>query len=161
MLVPDESAPLRLQLFGTPALCTGGVTTRLAVPAKAVALLALLVVHFGTPQPRSRLAEILWPETTDEEARANLRRHLHLLVKTLPPDALALTKNSACWNGEQLGCDVVDFLRLSSDPRAFAKAVALRQGELCVGVHDDALGPERQTLDERYVAMLTDLANAS
>ncbi len=161
MLVPDESAPFRLHLFGTPALCGGGVTTRLAVPAKAVALLAILVVHPGSPQLRSRLAEILWPEITDEEARANLRRHLHLLVKTLPPSALALTKNSACWNGEQLGCDVVEFSRLSSDPRTFARAVALRQGELCVGVHDDALEPERKALDERYVAMLTDLAYAS
>ncbi|MHB8148447.1 MAG: AfsR/SARP family transcriptional regulator, partial [Vulcanimicrobiaceae bacterium] len=161
MLVPDESAPFRLHLFGTPALCGGGVTTRLAVPAKAVALLAILVVHFGTPQLRTRLAELLWPETTDEEARANVRRHLYLLVKALPADALSLTKSSAYWNGERVGCDIVDFLRLSSDPRTFAKAVALRQGELCAGVHDDALEPKRQALDERYVAMLTDLADAS
>ncbi len=161
MVASDESTRFRLQLFSTPALCSGEMTTHLAVPAKAVALLAILVAHFGTPQLRSRLAEILWPEKTDDEARANLRRHLHLLVKALPANALVLTKNSACWNGEQLACDVVDFLRLSSDPRTFARAVALRHGDLCMGVHDDALDAERQALDERYVAMLTNLAYAS
>jgi DNA-binding SARP family transcriptional activator len=40
---------------------------------KAEALLAFLALSGGRPQPRDKLAALLWPEATDERARHSLR----------------------------------------------------------------------------------------
>ncbi len=36
------------------------------------------------PEPRARTAFVLWPDQTEPEARASLRRSLHRLLRTLP-----------------------------------------------------------------------------
>ncbi|NJL46628.1 MAG: AAA family ATPase, partial [Leptolyngbyaceae cyanobacterium SM2_5_2] len=48
------------------------------------ALLAYLVLHCQRPQPRQQIAFQLWPESTDEQARANLRKELSRLRQALP-----------------------------------------------------------------------------
>jgi predicted ATPase/DNA-binding SARP family transcriptional activator len=47
-------------------------------------LLGYLLLHCGERVPRKALAFALWPDETQTGARANLRRHLHLLQNTLP-----------------------------------------------------------------------------
>ncbi|MHB8703264.1 MAG: AfsR/SARP family transcriptional regulator [Candidatus Tyrphobacter sp.] len=154
-------APLRLRLFGTPLLCDDAAASPLALPAKSVALLALLAIEHDRPHLRSRLAERLWPDVTDEGARANLRRHLHLLAHTLPANALILTKNGVQWNHAALDADVIFFLTSSSDPQHLRSAVSLWNGELCAGIHDDALEEGRTVLARRYASMLRTLFEAS
>ncbi|MFE1747816.1 hypothetical protein [Coleofasciculus sp. H7-2] len=51
---------------------------------RSQSLLAYLVLHSGTPQPRQRLASLFWADSTDEQARTNLRRELHHLRRVLP-----------------------------------------------------------------------------
>jgi predicted ATPase/DNA-binding SARP family transcriptional activator len=150
-----------LRLFGTPLLCDGAAVSRLALPAKSLALLALLAIEHDRPHLRSRLAERLWPEVTDDEARANLRRHLHLLGQTLPANALILTKNGVQWSRAVLDADVITFLTSSSDPQHLRSAVSLWNGELCAGVHDEALEEGRTVLARRYASMLRTLFEAS
>lgn len=94
---------LRLRLFGNPRLLYGEQTLRFAGPAKCWALLAYLVLHHGERTPRKAIAFALWPDESETDARANLRRHLHLLQKVLPPgvpwiigDASTLQWNDAC-----------------------------------------------------------------
>src|SRR6266511_2492393 len=48
------------------------------------ALLAYLVLHRDAPQPRQHLAFRLWPDTSEAQARTNLRQLLHALKQTLP-----------------------------------------------------------------------------
>src|SRR5258707_1716721 len=47
-------------------------------------LLAYLVLHCDVPQQRQHLAFLFWPDTTEAQARNNLRQLLHLLRQTLP-----------------------------------------------------------------------------
>ena len=64
-----------------------GVRTR---SSRAVALVAFLVAHAGSPQPRQRIAGLFWPDSTDAQALTNLRRELHHLRRcsaTSPPSS--------------------------------------------------------------------------
>jgi DNA-binding SARP family transcriptional activator len=47
-------------------------------------LLAYLVQHHGVPQSRTRLASLLWPDSTEEQAHTNLRNLLYKLRQALP-----------------------------------------------------------------------------
>jgi DNA-binding SARP family transcriptional activator len=52
--------------------------------ARAESLLAYLLVHRGTAVPRQRLAFELWPDSSEQQARTNLRHVLHTLRHALP-----------------------------------------------------------------------------
>jgi DNA-binding SARP family transcriptional activator len=52
--------------------------------ARAESLLAYLLLHRDAPQPREQLAFRLWPESTESQARTNLRHVLHDLRRALP-----------------------------------------------------------------------------
>src|SRR5262245_34643194 len=75
------SSTLRLQLFGSPRLERDGQAIELG-RRKALALLIYLAVT-GRSQSRDRLAALFWPDNSQQEARADLRRTLSLLNKTL------------------------------------------------------------------------------
>src|SRR5215471_12502881 len=47
-------------------------------------LLAYLVLHRDVPQQRQHLAFLFWPETTEAQARNNLRQLLHQLRQAFP-----------------------------------------------------------------------------
>ena len=46
-------------------------------------LLAYLILNAGTPQRRERLAGMFWPDTSDDQARHNLRTELWRVRKAL------------------------------------------------------------------------------
>jgi len=46
--------------------------------------LAYLILHRTAPQFRYHLAYQFWPESSEAQARTNLRNLLHLLLKALP-----------------------------------------------------------------------------
>jgi DNA-binding SARP family transcriptional activator len=47
-------------------------------------LLAYLVLHRTAPQSRQHLAFLFWLDSTEAQARNNLRQSLHLLKHALP-----------------------------------------------------------------------------
>lgn len=143
--------PPHLRLFGTPALVMDDAPVRLAVPGKALALLGLVAAQPGCAVERAVLAAALHPDQPDAQARTDTRRHLHLLTKALPAGAFVLTKNTVQLS-DALSTDVAQFLREDG-----AAAAALRTGEYCAGVFEDALEPVRAMLDRRYTAMLMHL----
>ena len=59
---------------------------RVEVDGRAVAKqrLAYLLLHRDVPQARQALAYRLYPESTDKQARTNLRQLIHLLRQALP-----------------------------------------------------------------------------
>jgi DNA-binding SARP family transcriptional activator len=76
---------LHVSLLGEQSITGGGgdgagSRTR---SSRSVALVAFLVVHAGSPQPRQRIAGLFWPESTDGQALTNLRRELHQLRQVL------------------------------------------------------------------------------
>ena len=64
---------------------------------KAVALLAYLAVT-GQPHSRDSLATLLWPEYDQSSARADLRRTLSLLNRTLGDEWLTADRETAGLN---------------------------------------------------------------
>ena len=68
---------LEMFLFGPPRLKCQGESVELGL-RKAIALLAYLVVTKGKFS-RDKLATLLWPESNQRSARANLRRTLYVV----------------------------------------------------------------------------------
>lgn len=74
-----------LSLLGAPIVERD--STPVHLPAKALALLGYLAA-LRTPQARDQLLATLWPESSDEAARKNLRNILWMLRRELGNDVL-------------------------------------------------------------------------
>jgi len=71
---------LRIQLFGSPVILAGERRFQHR-SRKAMALLAYLAMRADEHVSRSHLASLLWSDSADEQARANLRQTLSQLRK--------------------------------------------------------------------------------
>jgi DNA-binding SARP family transcriptional activator/tetratricopeptide (TPR) repeat protein len=154
---------LRVHLFGRPRLLLDEIAFSVGGRPKVVPLLAYLLLHRDAPVPRRAIASALWPDEPDDEARANLRRHLNYLNQTLPQSpaghpwivagAGAVQWNSAC----ELWLDVAEFERLAAATHHLRDAVAIYTGDLLADVDEEWLEPERERLRSRYGDALAEL----
>ncbi|MFW6098150.1 MAG: AfsR/SARP family transcriptional regulator, partial [Chloroflexota bacterium] len=104
-------ASLQLLLFGAPRLERLNLEDDTAVTVrrrKSLALLAYLVVG-DKAQSRDGLATLLWPESDQSSARANLRRDLSRLQKDLGGDILRTERDLIFVKSGAIRCDVADF----------------------------------------------------
>src|SRR5829696_5266410 len=140
------SATLRIRLLGELDLRHGETPLAPLGSARAESLLAYLLLHRDAPQPRQRLAFLLWPDSSEPQARTNLRHLLHNLRRSLPdPD----------WYFE----DALD--RADRDGQAagaLQEAVELYGGDLLQSGYDEWLLEERERLRRRYLEALERLA---
>lgn len=74
---------LTLTLLGTPRLTLGGTSLDDVFYEKVEALLAYLAVESNRPHRREVLAEMFWPNLSDDHARSNLRYALFKLREGL------------------------------------------------------------------------------
>ena len=89
---------LRVSLLGELSITDDLAGTAQVRAARAVALIAFLVLHAGSPQPRTRIASLFWPDSGDAQALTNLRRELHHLRQVLGAEpSLVVTKQNLCW----------------------------------------------------------------
>ena len=104
-------ALLTIHLLGTFRLLDGDRPLTTRHTPRLQALLAYLLLHRAAPVPRARLAVLFWPDTTDAQARTNLRNLLHALREALPPgDYLLADPQTIGWNpAAALRLDVADF----------------------------------------------------
>src|SRR5436309_2019052 len=79
-----DTPTLHVRLLGDLALRLGDVPLPPVGSARARSVLAYLILHRAAPQPRDRLAFLLWPDSTEAQARTNLRHVLHDLRRALP-----------------------------------------------------------------------------
>ncbi|HEU0202533.1 MAG TPA: BTAD domain-containing putative transcriptional regulator, partial [Burkholderiaceae bacterium] len=159
---------LTIRLFG--GLHVFGPAQRpLPVSAKKVqALLAYLALHAGRPQPRGKLATLLWSDSSEAQARASLRQALLVLRKALSLGDHELVSGPGETVELSTGCtevDAVTFERLLEDgsTAALEQATQLYIGELLEALEtreppfDDWLAARRQHLRERARAALEQL----
>src|ERR1700750_2173343 len=131
---------LRARLLG-PMDLQLGEQQLLRASARAESLLAYLLLHRDVPQPRQRLAFLLWPDSAEGQAHTNLRKVLHTLRGALPdadnvievgPRTLRLRPDAPLW------LDVEQFERAVARGR-LEEAVRLYAGELMEGRYDEWL----------------------
>ena len=72
----EPAATLRIRLLGELELRLGDRPMPALESSRAESLLAYLLLHRDAPQPRQRLAFVLWPDSTEPQARTNLRLSL-------------------------------------------------------------------------------------
>ncbi len=167
---------LQIRLLGNLRIFDGEVPLPPLNPQKALTLLAYLLLRRERPTPRDQAAFTLWADASESQARANLRRHLHLLRSYLPahrdnqPWVLA-EHGSVQWNCEsQYWLDVEAFEQASHPrqaigPAATGESISRLQsaseiygGDLLENVYEDWALSERQRLREQFTEALTRLA---
>jgi DNA-binding SARP family transcriptional activator len=159
MAVDVTGPALRICLFGQPSLEHCGAPLRLAAPPKTIPLLAYLILHGTGALTRDSVAFTLWEDESEEDARANLRRHLYHLQRALParegaPWILA-TGDSLQWNMTAgAWVDVLEFNRLVTSPVGLEEAVELYRGDLLQNYYDDWVLGERERLRNEYLNAL-------
>src|SRR5690349_24817924 len=75
---------LHIRLLGDFGLIYADRQVTSLNPTRLRSLLAYLVLHRDVPQQRQHLAFLFWPDTTEAQARNNLRQLLHQLRQALP-----------------------------------------------------------------------------
>src|SRR5262249_57844900 len=85
---------LHLHLLGDFRLSCDEAPVSTVNAPRLQALLAYLLLHREAPQARHHLAFLLWPDTTEAQARTNLRQLLHSLKQALPEADLFVRSNA-------------------------------------------------------------------
>lgn len=158
---------VRLELLGDVRVSRDGIMLTATLPRKGLALLAYLALT-GRPQPRERLAALLWGETPDIAARSSLRKALTLLRQRLGPLFVATRTIVALDPALPLWCDATILeaaLRHQHDEQMLADALALYSGDLLADLtlhdaedFDDWTRSRRAGLRARTVAAFHHLA---
>jgi DNA-binding SARP family transcriptional activator len=146
--------PVEVRLFGTPEIRQDGVPVALA-STRAVSLLAYLVLQRGRPQRRDHLAFLLWPDSTEKQARTNLRHVLHTL-RAAVPKALDVTAQTLAWRGDWADVPAFEEARQGTLPEKL-RAIDLYAGDLLHGWYDEWLVPERDRLRRLALATLDEV----
>src|SRR4249920_896422 len=88
------------------------------------ALFAYLALHAGVLQSREHLAFVFWPDSTEAQARTNLRQLLHHLRSALPDGGQFITADSQniLWRStSEFAIDVADFEKAAARGEEAAK----------------------------------------
>jgi predicted ATPase/DNA-binding SARP family transcriptional activator len=134
----------------------------------AQSLFAYLAMHAGIPHRREKLAGLLWPDSTEENARSYLRQALWRIKKSLEEhdivaeDFLSVDKiNILFLNQADYWLDTQELLRKtdSLSLEELSRISQQYQGELLPGFYDEWVSPERERFEavfQQKVAHLTD-----
>lgn len=137
-------------------------------------LLAFLVLHGDAAQSREHLAFRLWPESSESQARTNLRQLLHHLRRALPVECslLATDNQTVRWRLDSAcSIDVIEFetaaVRAADAEKkgdfttareALEEASRLYQDDLLPDLYDEWLQPKREQLRQQFAEVLSRLA---
>ncbi|HZT40659.1 MAG TPA: tetratricopeptide repeat protein [Chthonomonadaceae bacterium] len=160
---PRQTASLDLRLFGPLQVLVQGQPLPRFRSRKPLWLLALLTLRHDRPVERSLVAGLLWPESSESQAYANLRNALTDLRNALGSQARRLTsptRHTLCLDLSGARVDVTAF----DHALASGKAVSLEQvitpyrGPLLEGCQEEWVFAERQHREQAYLKALEQLA---
>jgi predicted ATPase/DNA-binding SARP family transcriptional activator len=170
------SPTLHIRLLGDFSLIYRDESVASINTPRLHSLFAYLVLHRDAPQLRQHLAFLFWPDTSEAQARNNLRQLLHQLRYALP-DAdrfLHADARTLGWrHNAAFFLDVAEFERAlasadaaehEKDQRtALKRAADLYRADLLPSCYDEWIGAERERLRLRHrhaLARLIDLLEA-
>jgi DNA-binding SARP family transcriptional activator len=158
---------LHVKLFGDFAITDEQQVSLGIGNDRQQALLAYLLLHRHTPQPRQRLAFHLWPDSTESQSRSNLRKALSYLRQALPESDTFLLADAKTlqWSpSAPLVLDVAEFEQAAKlaaqatepgEVRSHLEAaLSLYQDDLLPGCTDDWIEPERDRLQQMRMRAL-------
>lgn len=164
---------LHIHLLGDFLLVSADTPVTTVDMPRLQSLLAYLLLHRTATQSRSRIAFLLWPDSTDEQAHTNLRKVLHSLRQVLPSadsfihtDRISLfwrpSTQQAPWT-----LDVQDFESAITQAeqaertqdvavlrQSLEKAVGLYRDDLLPNCYDEWILPERDRLRQAFFKAL-------
>ena len=133
-------------------------------------LLTYLLLHSEVPQSRSHLAYTFWPDSSDKQARTNLRRELHQLRQRSPliDSHLKSDTQTVQWlMPANASVDAIAFENLIAEASRsedatqgkalLQKAIDLYQDDLVPGLYDDWIVTKREELRQSFVQALESL----
>jgi TolB-like protein/Tfp pilus assembly protein PilF len=159
---------LHIRLFGGFEARAGDGPAIELPTKKTQALFAYLAIRPGEARTREKIADLLWSDRGDAQAKASLRQALTALrkaLKRLDPDALSVEGELLSLDPSAVEVDVERFERLVEEGStgSLEEAASLYRGDLLDGldardpVFDDWLTVERERLRERAIDGLIQL----
>jgi DNA-binding SARP family transcriptional activator len=161
---------LRICLLGGCSLYYDETPVTGVNTARLQSLLAYLVLHRSAPQSRYHLAFLFWPDSTEAQARTNLRQLLYDLRHALPQadSFLQVDVQTVQWRPDApFTLDVADFesavaradqAERAREPaslrEALEQAVALYQGDLMPSCYGDWIQEQREALSTVFAEAL-------
>ncbi len=141
--------------------------TLLSFSERQQSLFAYLLLNAGQPQSRQHLAFLFWPDSSDSQAKTNLRQLLHHLRRTWPDlnRHLHVSSRTVQWNPDipwtldtaqfQSALQQAHARTLFSERRDWLEeAVSYYQGDLLLTCYDDWILPFREQLRRQYITTL-------
>lgn len=160
----SSTRTVTVRLLGRCAVLNGRGEPVKVGSRKDLALLAFLATEIAELQTRDKLAELLWSDRSQSNARHSLRQSLTVLRKVCP-DGFRTVGDSIYAIPQSLGSDVAEFLRLAEGdaPDQLEEAMSLYQGpfmegfSIPAGPFDEWQRQVRQHLTERFITVGRDL----
>jgi class 3 adenylate cyclase len=148
-----------LSLFGRFELTTDD--RAIALPGRKLAgLLAYLACTGPRPQPREKLANLLWGSHFETQARQNLRQSLSRLRRILGHESVLSDDNEVWLAPGVIGCDAVRFeaLIVEGSRASLAAAADLYRNTLLadLNIEEDAWSEWRDSERERLEGLAVD-----
>jgi class 3 adenylate cyclase len=151
-----EDTMLQVRLLGQFDIRADGKRVEISSRA-AQSLLAYLMLTAGIAHRRERLAGLLWPDTSDDNARHNLRTELWRVRKAIgrqlstDTDYILAEELTVTFNPEaDHWLDVTQLERPDLDLQSLISSLSLYQGELLPGFYDDWIGLERERIQSVF-----------
>jgi len=161
---------LFISLLGNFSLTYRGETVPNFGGDRPISLLAYLLLHRHTAVSRQQLAFTLWPDSTDKQARTNLRNLLHTVRQTLPEADTYIKADFSTLQWQPNASYSLDVASLTAALAAAKEAVdeeekqhcletavSLYHGDLLPGNYDDWIMPLREELRQTYLGALQQL----
>ncbi len=154
---------LEVKLLGQFEVLSGG--RRLSIPSRnAQALFAYLALNKGKAYRREKLAGLLWPDSSEENARSNLRHELWRLRKALEVDGqtyFLIDDLTIAFNPRgEYSLDVQKLESIPQDSNAaedLIETLSAYHGELLPGFYDEWVSAERSRLQALFEARISSL----
>ena len=147
---------LEVGLFGGFRLVYDGRTLDSLSSPRLQSLIAYLIIHRDSPRSRRQLAFLLWPDSSEDQARTNIRKMILALRRALPePDVFLRDDHGALqWKPDApFRLDVADFERAAA-AGDFERAVSLYSGDLLPDCYEEWTVDIRERLRRTYLDAL-------
>lgn len=156
----------QIQLLGQFTVTSNGQTLSQLNHPRLQELLAYLALHAGQPVSRQQLAFLFWPDSSEAQARSNLRNLLYRLLHAFPACAefLLRDENRLQWQlDERVSIDAQTFQAIAGQAlvasgtarrELLEQAIRLYRGDLLPECYSDWLLAERERLRSLYHSVL-------